>query len=202
MSPLRTLTAKAVAYEVKPWLPKNPTIAFLCCIGAGPWKFNRRRNVQLHALMGAQALIGADGDLFELPHDAQLFPLDWQNSFVRTAITVTRSGYNSWAEFAESLADAPEQAHDRLAAVCGARGTPKVLSLFLRDFVHIKSFPVDRHVRRALEEVGLPTNERTLLDMCAAEGVDPTPIARMLVGERIDRGNPDWSRWPVEAAPE
>lgn len=203
---LQMLTTRAKQYEAvtatSRWLPKNPSTAFLCCIGAGPWKFKRRRAVQLQALTGALALMGCDGDLHDLSDDVNLFPLAWQNKFTRSAIQTTRTGYLSWRQFVESLAEHPEQAHDRLAATCGARGQPKVLSLFLRDFVGVKSFPVDRHVARALERHGLPTTEAAMLELCAEHGFDPVPIARMLVGERIDRGNPDWSRWPEEAAPE
>lgn len=42
---------------------------------------------------------------------------------------------------------------------------PKVLGMFVRDYLYIDIFPQDRHVRKSLKELGLPTRQAKLLQL-------------------------------------
>jgi hypothetical protein len=42
---------------------------------------------------------------------------------------------------------------------------PKVLGMFVRDYLYLDSYPCDRHVRKALKELGLPTRQAQLLKL-------------------------------------
>lgn len=65
-----------------------------------------------------------------------------------------------------------------------AAGSPngtKVLSLFCRDALQIRAFPIDRHVRRLLDLYDLPTKETDVIELCASCGLNPTMTATLLV---------------------
>jgi hypothetical protein len=184
------------------WLPYMASPAFLCCLGAGPWKYGRRRKIQHEALLQL-----GGRDIGQLPTDARFFPLDWQNRMLN-AMTATlqreRGGIQAdgaMVSFVSVLRDIePAAARERFYRACGRPGGTKVLSLYLRDYVNIPCFPVDRHVRRSLEKLGLPIKEQPLLDLFARAKVDPVPVARFLGTKDLDGNNPDWSGWPNRVA--
>lgn len=180
------------------WLPYAASPAFICCIGAGPWRFDRRKKVQHDALV----LLG-DRDIGELPTDTKWFPLDWQNEMLNAlsaSLQAQRHGQavnGALVTFVSELRDMePAKARSTFYEACGRPGGTKVLSLYLRDFVGVPCFPIDRHVRRFLEAENLPTREDQLLRLFSKANVDPIPVARFLGTKKLDQGNPDWSAWP------
>lgn len=186
------------------WLPFASSPAFLCCLGAGPWKYGRRRKVQYEALLQL-----GGRDIGELPKDAKFFPLTWQNRMLNAMTTTLqreRGGIpaeGAMVSFVSELRDMePSSARDRFYRACGRPDGTKVLSLYLRDYVGVPCFPVDRHVRRSLEKLGLPTKEQPLLDLFARARVDPVPVARFLGTKDLSGGNPNWQSWPNKAAAE
>lgn len=184
---------------VHPWLPADASAAFICCIGAGPWKYGRRRKVQLVAL---QKLAGRD--LIELTGREKWFPLDWQNEMLN-ALTMTLKRH--WISMGQAISvlrqwTPIEGARPNFYRMCGRPKGTKVLSLFLRDYVGVPSFPVDRHVKRALQALELPHIEERILDVCDEAEIDPVPVARLMIHGQLDGGNPDWTNWPARPAPE
>jgi len=181
----------------KPWLPQNPNLAFMCCIGAGPWKFDRRQKIQR---LGMTRL--GPRDISDLSGAIAWFPLDWQNEMVNSLnqyLNRSRPPLTMYRLCRDVLTKidpaSPISARTHFYRVCGRPHGTKVLSLFLRDHLEVPSFPIDRHVGRMLKELGLPTKEDALLDACQQNGVDPIRVARNLGTTRLDGGNPDWSTW-------
>ena len=182
----------------RPWLPSDPNQAFVCCIGAGPWKYGRRRTIQLKALtqLGQRCISQLSGD-------EQWFPLGWQNRMLSSLTVTLKTLQTSMFHFGAALQGMePVKARTTFYDACGSPEGTKVLSLFLRDFVGVPCFPIDRHVRRELLLLCLPTKEVDLLAAFTDVGVDPIPAARMLGTSKLDGGNPDWSDWPNKPAPE
>lgn len=181
------------------WLPSDSSQAFICCIGAGPWKYGRRRKVQHEALkaLGTRTIEQLEGT-------EHWFPLTWQNEMLNclTRFLHEKQRSNETMDNLISVLRNLDDDHARrlFYDVCGRPNGTKVLSLFLRDYVGTPCFPIDRHVRRALEGLGLPTKEDEILDLCWQANIKPIPIARHLIGLKIK--NPNWSHWPAEAAPE
>ena len=69
-----------------------------------------------------------------------------------------------------------------------AKGT-KVLWLWIRDFLNLPAFPIDRWVKRNLDAYALPADSWYLTQACLLAGVDPNPLARSFFTAR----NPEWS---------
>lgn len=173
---LRDLLKKATTaipnVERYTWLDTmNYSQAFLACIGAGPWKIGRRRLIQKTAI---QSLGDKDLSVATITP----FPLDWQNRFLSSMQGFLRETSQTMEEVCVGF-----KGVDRtyLYRAAGCPKGAKVLSLFCRDKLHIPAFPVDRHVRRVLQEHGLPTKEAELIALCATEGLDPIETATLII---------------------
>lgn len=162
------------------WMGKDPTVAFLVSIGSGPWKFQRRLNVQMTAIKWFRS--HGYRDLSDVKRLSDIFPLDWQNDHLSSLVSSLRKKgitfkkqCNLWREdlWISSLAE--------LFKMCGVpdRGT-KVLWLFARDFLEIPSFPVDRWVERRLASLGLPADSWYMTFACIRAGVNPNVLARTM----------------------
>jgi hypothetical protein len=137
------------------WLSRHrPSAALCCCIGAGPWKFKRRRDVQ-------QSFVDALGnrDLSERQALLKLSPkiqLDWQFTWF---YRVNRNCKLNNIRFDDAF-DIKQPKHILLEnfkrIITPDASYPKVIGLFVRDFLFIPCFPVDRHVRAFMKEHGLP----------------------------------------------
>lgn len=162
--------------------------AFVICIGAGPWKFNRRKTIQEKALNKLNKR-----DLSRL-RNVNWYPLEWQNKFVNN---VRRSLTTSMEEFCCKLMCPkcvnPNEARQYLFNAAGCPKGSKVLSLFCRDALRIPAFPIDRHVKRYLIKHKLPTNENSMIKLCMDANLDPCHIAVGFVRAASDMDNPNWS---------
>lgn len=152
-----------------PWLKAmTATQAFVVCVGAGPWKINRRRKIQRDAL----AIVGQR----DLSEAVPYYPLTWQTNMVWMMRTFLAVNNTTMTAFCASLKDPKE-----LYAAAGCPKGTKVLSLFVRDYLGLPAFPVDRHVRRVLKEFNLPRTEDELVALCQATDYDPSKVASLLV---------------------
>lgn len=181
--------------NIKPdnWLAgRNYSDAFVICVGAGPWRFKRRQNVQRIVLekLGEQ-------DLSEIKN-CNWYPFQWQNNFIEFMADYLRLSHQTMHKFCEYLKEisnsvgsfpARQMLYDASSCPKGA----KVLSLFCRDSLKIPSFPIDRHVKRFLLEHNLPTDEYKLVKLCEKVNVDPIIIANGIVKTFGEVKNPDWS---------
>lgn len=179
--------------EVDDWLPADLSKAFMICVGAGPWKFNRRQKVQQDAL---DFLDGRDlSELAEL--EITCYPFVWQRKMVNTLARHLKSRQQSMTEFCEEIRraalDNPYMALWTFYSSCGSAMGPKVLSLFCRDALKVPAFPIDRHVKRHLEKWNLPVNENALIRICQLADLSPREVATSFVRTGLDNGNPNWS---------
>lgn len=171
------------------WLGSDPDRAFLICLGAGPWKVDRRRKVQQDALnwLGEKRL-----DEMHYGHFLfDVYPFKWQNNMLLNMLLSLRSNVSTFEEFCikwkkmhwvDSLKD--------FFYKCGTKenGT-KVLWMFARDYLHLPAFPIDRWVKRSLERFGLPCDSWTMTNLCIEAGVNPNRLNRAL----FSGANPDFS---------
>ena len=153
--------------------------ALVICVGAGPWRFERRKKIQGLALSALN-----NQDLKFFPEN--VYPLTWQNNIIKNI--KQNLGWSFFDKLCSRIAH-----RDTLLELSGCKNLPKVLSLFCRDSLKIPSFPIDRHVKRKLEELGLPTKEDDIVNLCMEAKLDPRKVAVAFVRVASDMDNPDWS---------
>lgn len=175
------------------WLQgRSYSEAFVICIGAGPWKFERRKKIQGEALKKLQ---GRDISDLGLDEASKFYPLKWQNTFLHNSVQslgILKQSFDFFCKELNLIEDV-YFALDAIFDITRCSGNPKVLSLFCRDSLQLSSFPIDRHVKRKLIELGLPTNERKMIGLCNKVGIDPREAAVAFVRAASDMDNPDWS---------
>ena len=54
----------------------------------------------------------------------------------------------------------------------------KIIDCYLRDFVRVDAFPVDRRVERTLEAFGLVADGLAMVALCRRNKIDPRVMAR------------------------
>jgi len=162
--------------------------AFVICLGAGPWKFERRKKIQGEALV---KLNKRDISCLSDSQVQKMFPLKWQVKFLSAAIKNLPIGtsFNSWCA---NLVKNPNSARYQLLTLTKASNNAKVISLFCRDALKIPSFPIDRHVKRKLIELNLPTDEDAMITLCQSCKLNPRDVAVLFVREASDMDNPNW----------
>jgi hypothetical protein len=199
---IRGLDAKLPSATFDPsWLPEDPAKAFLVCLGAGPWKIQRRVIVQTNALVW-YAMQKASGhhdlaDCITLTART-VFPLAWQNAMLVSMIENCRKRYGSfscavgcWQTSPDgdlSLVEFFEMAGRQKAEPTAG----KCLWIYARDFLGLPAFPIDRHVARQLQASGLPVDSWRMVQLCQDAGVDPSDLARRMFS--VGANNPDWSK--------
>lgn len=167
------------------WLNgRNYSDAFVICVGAGPWKFQRRKTIQKLAL---DKLSGRDLSNLD---SIDWYPLEWQNNFVNNMIFYLKDNNYTMEKFCSSISSR----YQIYKAVNGIsyKGS-KVLSLFCRDALKIPAFPIDRHVRRLLLHRNLPDNEEDMINLCNLAKLNANKMAVGMVRMASDMDNPDWS---------
>lgn len=157
------------------WLPKDPTAAFIVCVAQGPWKWERRDKITKAALKETK---GKDMSQIAVVSE---FPFDWQKGLVsKLNAYLVKNKKTMPVLMAEIKALAKTdsgRARQTFYDACGAPQGPKVLSLFLRDWLRIATFPIDRWVGRALKSAKLPQHEAALVALCEDRGYDPVAVA-------------------------
>ena len=113
-----------------------------------------------------------------------IYPLAWQNEYLMrmmesldgVALTSYVIGWlgSGWREVVEEF-----------FGMCGSARGSKVLWLFIRDHLGLPAFPIDRHMKRALKEFGLPVDSWRMTDICERAGVDTNRLARALFSGRL-----------------
>jgi hypothetical protein len=175
------------------WLPQSPSESILVCIGAGPWAISRREKVQRDAM--ESAFNGKDDfDIRELSPTTTIYPLEWQNRMLQTLIKYHRRSGSSFNQVVSDLRMWPDYRHSTMMffSMFGGRQY-KVLWMFLRDFMNLPAFPIDRHVRKFLQENELPVDPMKMRDLCIQAGIDACDMNRRIFGARAS--NPDWRNW-------
>lgn len=174
------------------WLGDEPNVAYLLCVGSGPWKIQRRVQVQARAI---RWVLEAGGDITMVNEHRlwRMFPLDWQNRLVAHGARAARYRKQTFAQYMQALrvrmnaapgAPLPPQA-EQVATwfkECGCEPDKgaKVLWMFLRDWLGVPSFPIDRHVGAWLREHGFPVDSRRMVELCGAACVPASDFARRL----------------------
>lgn len=154
------------------WLPRDFSQAFVVCVGAGPWKIDRRLKVQKEALA---KLNGRSLEQLTSEEIEDWYPLEWQNQFVQKMVRHLHTTKRTMDEFCHSIRVAanrnPLVGLSLYYQSIGAQS--KVLSLFARDALRIAAFPIDRHVERWLKKYKLPVDEIKLLKLCVKADINP-----------------------------
>lgn len=163
--------------------------AFVICVGAGPWKFGRRKSIQGQAL---RALGGRDLTFLSENEIVQMYPLQWQRDFTQRAVDNLTRPESAWKKSSFEDFCTGKPGRRIMLSLVGSSST-KVISLFCRDALKVPSFPIDRHVRRKLIELNLPADEEKMIDLCEEAGINPRKAAVAFVRAASDMDNPDWS---------
>jgi len=173
------------------WLTMHrPSVALLLCLCSGPWKLGRRQKVQENAIriLGKRDLVELRmGDIHEM------VPLEWQRNMLR-AITQYRVPIDTMFAKPKSY---PETMLFNLISIFmiykrqeqktlpnAFHRLPKVMKMFVRDFLMQDCVPVDRHVKCWLKEHNLPTRHDKLLSMFKSEGLHARYYARALFHDK------------------
>lgn len=194
---------KELLVDVKPitdgktkWLTMHrPSVAMLLCVCSGPWKIERRQKVQENAIrvLGKRDLIE-----LRLSDIHEMVPLEWQRNMLR-AITRYEVPVDTMFAKPKSCPEAAlinvisifliyKQQEQKNVANINLQKTlpkvfhklPKVMKMFVRDFLMQDCIPIDRHVRRWLKDHNLPTRHAKLLLMFKSEGLHARYYARAL----------------------
>jgi hypothetical protein len=175
---LKTLIQKieaTSAIDDGTWLDHlNASQAFVTCLGAGPWKIARRTLIQKEAV---ESLGGLDLSQVITPYR---FPLEWQNEKLDAMIDYLKRYLVTMSWFAKFLSGMNEPTK-MLYEITKTKGRAKVLDLFVRDYLKLPSFPIDRHVERVLKENGFPVNEKHMIGLCEEAGLNVSHVARAFV---------------------
>lgn len=173
------------------WLDgRSYSEAFVICVGAGPWRFERRKKVQGEAL---KQLDGKDLINWNYPPKLSCFeyPLKWQNDIIFNTVHYLMGNKVKFNDLC--LMNNKKFLRNLILEMSGCKTLPKVLSLFCRDSLKIDAFPIDRHVKRKLQELGLPTKEEDMIKICREALLEPNLVATAFVRASSDMDNPDWS---------
>lgn len=177
------------------WVGSNPSRAFLICVGAGPWKVNRRQVVQGKALewLGDRDL----GNIHYGHFDYNVYPFKWQNNMLFNMLISLRSRCTKFTHICNEWKDNKnhwKEITKEFFNMCGTteNGT-KVLWLFVRDYLQFPAFPIDRWIKRALETHKLPQNSWQMVDLCIEAGVDPNRLNRALFSGSNPDFQEDWN---------
>lgn len=176
--------------EAKWLLDHRPSIAFAICIGAGPWKIGRRSIIQ-------KSFIDAIGkrDLRDPVALRKLIPacqLDWQNKWFEQInhglIHLSNKArrrilFDDLFWLGTSLTQDKLDIFESLIG-CSIYRAPKVVQLFARDYMFIQCFPVDRHVRRWLEERKLPNRSDKVVMLFKELGLNPSGYSRAIFNNK------------------
>lgn len=170
------------------WLSNlNYSEAFVVCIGAGPWKFARRRTIQGQVL---QFLAGKD--LSVIDSNVKWYPLNWQNNITNSLIQFLGTCKCTMLEFCADLKRSKLNSRKTFYMACGVPKGCKVLSLYCRDKLNIDAFPIDRHVRKFLKKHKLPDKENEMIVLCKEAGLNPREVASGIVKSFGAVKNPKW----------
>ena len=143
------------------WLKHmSPSQALLCCLGSGPWRIERRTLIE----QGALDLLGSR-DITECSSELQnYFPLAWQKDYLQKIVIFYKDHLQQ--PFNDSYSESPrdtlanlEQAIDK-----NIYDFPKVLCMYVRDYLKLPIVPRDRHVNAKLDSFSIPKNTQIITE--------------------------------------
>jgi len=185
------------------WMGDDACLAYLIAVGAGPWKIKRRESVQSDAIDWFCGQRVDDMSELDVKDIVNVFPFAWQNAFLRNMVISLQERdlrfYSLCNHFMRVYPyhDAENAEWEACIAqffdMAGAKNKAgaKVLWLFVRDYLLLPAFPIDRWVKRALEEYNLPIDPWYITRACLVADVDPNRLNRSFFTAKGE--NPDWS---------
>lgn len=155
--------------------------AMVVCLGAGPWKIQRRKRIQEFALERL-----GDKDLFYLYKCKKTwYPLSWQNDILSKIVFNLHERNIKFLTLCKKLKFKKFPIADFYTGICGVPIGTKVISLFLRDALDLPRFPIDRWVRRFLKEHSLPVDEEFMVNLCKMAGINASDFNRYIVNQNF-----------------
>ena len=181
---LQALDKELVPSHDGTWLPTIADEAFLTCVAAGPWNWSRRQAVAKEAIDWVHKWEGELHNVLHYDLKYGVFPFEWQHNYVQQMIIYLRINHVSLTNMVVRWLSDKDEWRNHIKEffhMCDAsdKGS-KVLWLFVRDFLKLPAFPIDRHVSRNLKELGLPMDSWLMVELCEKAGVDTNKIARGL----------------------
>ena len=110
------------------------------------------------------------------------FPFEFQNKFMKRLVDWLKANDMTFDQLYLYLKNMPGTEGIVLLKHILETDDDKIIGCFLRDYVRRAAFPIDRHVRRKLERIGLPTDQLTMIVLCKLAGICSSVLNRMLVG--------------------
>jgi hypothetical protein len=173
------------------WLKRHsPSVAFLLCVASGPWKIKRRASVQVAAML---KLAGRDLSEVKPSTFNSVYPLTWQKEMAKRVITECRKrsvSFNTTFVRAGAGYRSKKKNEQTLEILCSLLGidsihsAPKVVMLFVRDFLDMDVFPKDRHVRRWLTDNNIPHDHQKIIRAFEFLGKHARFYARAVFGDK------------------
>jgi len=164
-----------------------PDFYFVLTLSWGPWREGRQLKVWLKVYVIFKEKY--HGDLRLVGEDLG-FPFAWQNQKVCLMGKFLRDKGMSFTDFLNSLQGKNGlEIKGEFERILGA-GNNKTLSCFIRDYLQLNVFPIDRRIARMLGYLGLPKDEHKVVELCESTGVNPKELDRMLFtyyGEKCSR---------------
>lgn len=190
---LKSLPKESPGFDER-WLPKDPNNAFIICIGSGPWKTKRREQVQQKVLDWFASKEVSDFSEISLIDVPNIFPFKWQNQMLFNLITNLKSEEQNFKKLCSfwRLTRETENWREAIKNFFEYTDTPKgskVLWLFVRDYLKLPAFPIDRHVSRNLKKLGFPENSWYMVEACLLAERNPNTLNRSFFLSR----NPEYS---------
>jgi len=169
------LTEKVGRQPDQWWSFPDADTALLTVVAWGPWVVQRQEKVAKQAILKA-----AGRKIHELPPDIKLYPLKFQNQIINRMTRYLQSKGISLEGLCVKLRKYNANTVRRfLLAVTGLRKS-KVIECFIRDYLHLDSFPLDRWAIRTLRKFGLPTDERKIVKLCKEARINPRELNRQI----------------------
>lgn len=156
------------------------TQKYLTSLSLGPWRVPQQvhqKNLLLHKVQDLE-FTALSGDIV-----ANLqFRLSWQRNQATTLHSTLNHLNIKFDDLCEQLSQLNGQiALDLLSRLSGVKSYSKCLDFFVREALCLDALPIDRHVRRFLERIGLQhASQEEVIAAIRDEGFDPRLVARTL----------------------
>lgn len=140
----------------------------------GPWHGKRQKQVWKTAYVKFQN-VGEIRNLEDEDISNLGFPFDWQNKRLKKMRDYLRKESISLQAFLTKLkGQSGIEIRDKFKEIMGGSST-KVYSTFIRDFMEKDGvFPIDSRVFSMLNKLGLPKDEKLMVEICREHKIPPT----------------------------
>jgi len=171
-------------HKMPTWLPHDCNNAILACIGAGPWNQQRRNTTQESILLWFNKQNVSDISL--LTKIEKIYPLIWQNELLfnlnknlKSLNTTFRQRCYRYLNEKYFFKDPVEDFFNLFGEVKEAH----ILWTFVRDYLNLPAFPINKLVKKELKANELPDDSLKIIEICLKTKIDPNFLSRCLANK-------------------